>query len=90
MAEAVLVLYGALQHAGEDLHIGVRVGGESATRRNQILIDHPQYRVPHPLRVIVVTEGETVARVQPAKVGLAPRFCGSQLHHGLLLTYRDG
>ena len=75
--------------AGEiqDLHIGVRVGGESATRQHPTLVDDPQYGMPHPVRTIVVTERKTVASIQPTKVDMASLCCGSPFHHGVPLIY---
>jgi hypothetical protein len=56
MAHAVLVLEGALEDIGEDLHVAVRVGGEAAAGGDAVLVDDPELPEAHVVGVVVVPE----------------------------------
>ena len=71
VAEAVLVLEGAVENVRDDLHVAVAVHAEAAARRDAILVDHAQHAPAHVVRILIFGEGEAVARLQPAVVGEA-------------------
>ena len=68
--QAVPVLERAGEHPGEDLHVAMPVGRESRPGLHPILVDHAQAPEAHVRGVVVVGEGERVARVEPAVVGM--------------------
>ena len=77
---AVLVLDGAVDHITEDLHVAVRVSGESAARRNVVLIDHSQ-RTKAPMgRIIVIRKAKGVRRLEPTVVGVTAFLRPTDLH----------
>jgi hypothetical protein len=67
---AVPVLQRSVQDVRQDLHVPVRVGRESGAGGDTVLVDDPQVAEPHVALVVVVAEGEGVARVQPPEVEL--------------------
>ncbi len=62
----------AFQHVGEDLHVLVRVGRESAPGRDDVVIDDPQRAESHVGRVVIIGEGKRETALQPAVVGETP------------------
>ena len=82
-ADAVLVLEGAFENVGNDLHVPVSVRVEPRAGPHAILVDHPQWAKSHVL-CIVMAEREGVAAVEPAEV-VGPALGGrSQSDHGML------
>ena len=73
IAHAVVVFQLSLHHITEDLHVAVRMGGETSACRDPILIDDPQRAKAHVLRVVVIGETEGMVGVEPAVVGMAAR-----------------
>src|SRR5262249_39264353 len=73
-ARAVLVLQRAGDQIGDDLHILVRMGGETAAARDHVFVDHAQPAIAHLIRVVEIDEGEAVVRLQPAMIGPAARI----------------
>src|SRR5450759_5773372 len=84
-AQAVFVLKLARQDIGDDLHVAMRVGRETAAGRNPIFIDHAQRAEAHPLRIGVIVKTESMARLQPAVVAAATLIARSDGHHGCSL-----
>lgn len=74
VAHAVFMLERALDEITENLHVTVRMRGETAAWGDAVLIDHPQRAKAHVCRVIVVGEAEGVIAVEPAVVGMAAFF----------------
>ena len=68
---AVLVLNGPFQHVGQDFHVLVRMGSEALACINHVVIDHPQRREAHKVRVVIVRERESMPGIQPAVVSVA-------------------
>ena len=68
---AVLVLNGPFQHVGQDFHVLVRMGTEALACINHVVIDHPQRREAHKVRVVIVRERESMPGIQPAVVSVA-------------------
>ena len=77
IAHAVLVPKRALDNIGNDFHVPVSVGIESPSWLDAVLIDNAQRAKPHMCRIVKVSEGEAVAAVEPAKVGLAALLAGA-------------
>jgi len=69
VAGRVLVQEAATQHPGDDLHVLVRVGVETAARRDNVVVVGPQQPMADVGRVVVVTERERVLRVEPVGLG---------------------
>ena len=67
--DAVLVLEGAFQNVGDDLHVTVSVGAKPLSWADPVFVDDPQRSVAHVLRIVVVTEGERVPAIKPSQVG---------------------
>src|SRR5262249_31955051 len=88
VAEAVLVLERALEHAGHDLHVAVRVSPEAAARLDPVLVDHPQRAEAQVARVVVVGERERVPAREPAVLGAAPVVAPAQLDHPATIGQR--
>ena len=65
--KAVLVLERAFKDIGDDLHVAVRMRGESAARRHAVVIDDAQRAETHVLRVVIVPERKTVLAVKPTE-----------------------
>ena len=82
VAQAVLVLQGAGQDVGDDLHIPVAVRAEAHARRHAVLVDDAQDAPAHLGRVVILGEGEAVLRPQPAVVGVAALLGRSDDNHG--------
>jgi hypothetical protein len=74
MAHAVLVLEGALEDVGEDLHVAVRVGGEAAAGGDAVLVDDPELAEAHVVGIVVLAERERVAVSSHPKSN-RPRSC---------------
>ena len=68
---AVLVLNGPFQHVGQNFHIFMRMGTEALACINHVVIDHPQRREAHEVRVVIVSERESMPGIQPAVVSVA-------------------
>lgn len=71
VAEAVFVLEGTLDDVGEDFHVAVRVGGETAAGSDVVFVDDAKAAEAHVSGVVVVGEGEGVMGFEPAMVGVA-------------------
>ena len=81
VAQAVLVLERAVEDVGKDLHVAVAVGAEAGGGRHPVVVDHPQRPEAHVVRIVIVTEGEGVAAVQPAPVGTSPLLGAPDADH---------
>lgn len=71
MIDPVPVLQGSIENIGDDLHVLVRVGGESPARGYLVVVDHGQGSEVHVLGIEVPSEGETVIAVEPTQIGVA-------------------
>src|SRR5207247_10589667 len=87
-SRTVLVLQGAGEHIGHDLHVAVAVRREPLTGLHAVLVDHAQIPEAPVLRVVVVREREGVARVEPAVVGAAPLLRAPDDNHVDPLEWR--
>jgi hypothetical protein len=86
VAHRILMLELAVEQIGHDLHVAMAVRGEPGTRRHAILVDHAQRAKAHVARIVVLAERETVARLEPAKIGGAALFGGAMDDHGESLS----
>ena len=64
----------AFADIGDDLHVGVGMGGKAGVRRDLVVVPHPQGAMAHIGGVVVAGEGEVVFCLQPAVIGAA-EFC---------------
>jgi hypothetical protein len=71
---------------GDDFHVAVRVRGEARLRRNGIVVPDAQRAPAHPLRIVIIGEGEVVTGIEPAVVGVAQRVEFANVDHGLVLS----
>src|SRR5687768_1607940 len=69
----------------DDFHIAMRMRAKPAATGDFVIVDHPQRAETHPLRIIIVREGEGVVTIQPAMVGVASFVCFSDRHHGYMM-----
>src|SRR6185437_12143912 len=74
-ARAVLMGKRALQRNGDDLHVLVLVGIETAAAFHHIVIQHPQRSELYFLPVMPVPEAKRMMTIQPSEVYVAPP-CG--------------
>ena len=56
---------------GHDLHVAVGMRREAALRRDLVVVPHSDLAPAHARRVMIIGEGEMVAGVEPAVVGVA-------------------
>ena len=70
-AKAVLVLEGAFQDVGDDLHVPMAVGIKAGGGFDAIFIDHAQRAKAHMAGIVILAERERVTAVEPAKIGLS-------------------
>ena len=76
----------AFADIGDDLHVGMGMGGKAGIRRDLVVVPNPQRAVAHIARVIVAAEREVMFCFQPAVIGAA-EFCkGSEFDHGIFLS----
>src|SRR5262245_54075080 len=71
VAEAVLVLDGALHDIGDDLHVAMTVGAESAAGGHAVVVDDAQLAEGDMRRVEIVGERERVPAVEPIVLAAA-------------------
>ena len=81
-----LVLQLAFEDVGEDLHVAVAVRAEALARGDAVVVDHPQRPEVHPLRVVVVGEGEGVIGLEPAVIEESAVGTAAYLQHGVCLV----
>ncbi len=70
MPHRILMYERTSQYPGDDLHVLVRVGVESHSGRDDVVVVDQEKTVVSVLRVVVIAERERVLRVQPAGIGL--------------------
>src|SRR3954462_15105152 len=66
---------------GDDLHVAVRVGREARFGGDAVVVPDPDRAPAHPRRIVIIGEGEMVAGVQPAMVGVAERVEFADVDH---------
>ena len=76
---------GAFEDIGNDLHVGMGMGGKAATARDAVIVDDTQRPEAHVVRVVILAERERVAAVEPAEVGLSALIGATQGEHRSLL-----
>jgi hypothetical protein len=70
-AEIVLVLQGAVENVGHDLHVAMAVRRKAGTGLDDVVVENAQHGKPHVLGIVVVGERERVPGIEPAMVGMA-------------------
>src|SRR5437763_15822258 len=73
-AEGILVLDGALEDVGDDLHVAMRVRRETLATGDAVLVDDAQGTEAHVVAVVIFAEGKRMIIITPAEAELAP--CG--------------
>ena len=58
---------------------------EAHAAGNFVIVNHAERAEPHPLRIMIVGEGESVIAIQPAVVGVTPFVCFSDRHHAYMM-----
>ena len=71
IAHAVLMLYRAFQHVGQDFHVFMGVSTKSLTCIDHVIVNHAKCREPHKVRVIVVGKREGMPGIKPAMISVA-------------------
>src|SRR5271165_5753408 len=85
VADAVLVLELAAEHEGQNLHILMRVRREARRRRDIVVVEHAQSTPIEIARIVVLSEAEREARLEPAVIG-AEALAGSLNGKGACLA----
>src|SRR5512145_666947 len=76
------MLQGPLEDPGQDLHVAVAMSREARARRNAVVIDHAETSIAHPLRFVIMIEGEGVAAIEPVvPADTAPVGGTNRNHH---------
>src|SRR3546814_12144678 len=73
---------------GDDFHVAVRMRGKAGLRRDGVVVPDPQRAPAHAIGVVIAREGEMVAGVEPAVVGMAQAVEFADVDHGLVLSSR--
>src|SRR5262245_32709311 len=81
IAHAVSVFERSPEDISDDLHIPVAVHPETLTGLHSIIVDYPQGTKAHIGRVVVISKGEGVVRVEPAMVEMASLGCSADSEH---------
>ena len=68
VAQVVGVPEDALPDIGDPLDVGVRVHGPDGSRRETVVIEHPERAHAHLLGISVTVEGEMPAGLEPATI----------------------
>src|SRR5262245_9687463 len=76
----VLVPQRAFQYVSHDLHLAVRVRGESRAALDRVMIKDPQRPESHVVRVVVAVETEQPVRRQPIALKMESVFGSDDLH----------
>src|SRR6476646_4895887 len=85
VSHRVLVLKRSLQDVGHNLHVPMTVHAKPLTRRNPVLIHHPQRSKSHVSRIDVIRKRKRVIRIQPPVIKM-PALAGfSYLQHSVSL-----
>ena len=80
-AAGILVLHGAFQDIGDDLHVAMGMGRKARAARDPVLVDHAQRAEAFNGRVVIIAEGETVLGIQPVDLGVAALFRSADGDH---------
>ena len=83
MPKTVAMTKRARESAREDLHVAVRMHAKACASSDVILVEDPKAAEMHVARIVVIGEGEGVARVQPAVVGVAAFIGLAEGDHGV-------
>src|SRR3546814_17053998 len=62
--------------------------GKAGLRRDGVVVPDPQRAPAHAIGVVIAREGEMVAGVEPAVVGMAQAVEFADVDHGLVLSSR--
>src|SRR3954469_13060714 len=73
---------------GHDLHVAMRMRRETALRCDLVVVPDAYAAPAHALEVMIVREGEMMARVEPSMVGLAEAVEGANVNHDADLARR--
>src|SRR5262245_17273233 len=71
----------ARQHAGNYLHVAMRMHAKSLARRDAIFVDHPQGAKAHMGRVVIIAESKRVISVKPTVIEMSAFRCFSNGFH---------
>src|ERR1700728_2649495 len=79
----------AFQNPGEDFHVAVRMRGETAAGRHDVLIDDAQRTKLRVIGVVVLVERERKARIEPRDFVVAALLGWTNFNHGVLPVRPD-
>lgn len=82
VAHAVLVLQSTFQHVTKNFHITMRMRAETLAGRDAIIVDDAQRTEAHVRRIVIISKGKGVMRIQPAVVGTAAFVRPSDIQFG--------
>jgi hypothetical protein len=61
----------AFANKGDDFHIAMRMGGETAFWRNLVIIPDTDIAPAHALRIMILCETEMMPGIEPAMICMA-------------------
>src|SRR5262245_10132777 len=85
-AQAIPVRQSTFEDISENLHVAVKMGGETGARLHPIVVDDAERTETHVGWVVVIRERKCVAAVQPVEQRPAALFSLSNDNQSLLLT----
>src|ERR1700677_1001407 len=77
----VAVFQRSVQNPRQDFHVAMRMHPEPLSRRDDILIQHPQGAELHVLRVVILIERKCESGIQPRQLVVAALVTRSDLNH---------
>jgi hypothetical protein len=81
VAKRILVRDRASADVGHDFHVAMRMRRKAALRSDLVVVPYADPAPGHALGVVIVREGEMVAGVEPAVVGVAEAAEGADIDH---------
>ena len=84
VAQAVAVGDRAAADECHDFHIVVRVRIEAGSRRDSIVVPHPNRAPTHACGIVIARETEVMTGIEPAVVGMAKPSEGTKFNHGII------
>src|SRR5215472_13391818 len=84
---AVLVGKRAFKHVSDDLHVLMGVRGKAGTGVHSVFVDHAEFAETHMLSIVIISEGKTMAAIEPAGSRLTSFFRPSYSNHFISLLF---
>jgi hypothetical protein len=66
VAHRIVVLQLAAQNVSHDFHVAMRMRAEARSGHHEVVVDDAQAAKTHPLRIVIISETESVISIEPA------------------------